>query len=167
MEYSANDTAPRGFTLIELLVVVAIIGLLASIVLSSVTVARAKARDARRMADLKNIQTALYLYFDKHNSFPINRNPCCGYPDTSPNFLQELLDDALLPGNPKSPSSPSNPYYYYDYGSGNSIGAILVTSLESATPSTSGYPNTCRPWASGQNWCDQDNDTEYCICLPY
>jgi len=52
-----------GFTLIELLVVISIIGLLSSIVLTSVNSARAKARDARRLADLRQIQNALALYY--------------------------------------------------------------------------------------------------------
>ena len=56
--------AKRGFTLIELLVVIAIIGVLASIVLASLNTARTKSRDARRIADAKQIQLALELYFD-------------------------------------------------------------------------------------------------------
>src|SRR3989344_2966865 len=59
-----------GFTLIELLVVIAIIGLLASIVLASLNTARRKSRDARRLADIKQIQVALELYFDAKGEYP-------------------------------------------------------------------------------------------------
>ena len=59
----------KGFTLIELLVVIAIIGLLASIVLVSLNSARAKARDAKRVSELKQIQIALEFYYDRANSY--------------------------------------------------------------------------------------------------
>ena len=60
----------RGFTLIELLVVIAIIGILASVVLASLNSARVKGRDARRISDVKQIQLALELYYDKNQSYP-------------------------------------------------------------------------------------------------
>lgn len=62
----------RGFTLIELLVVIAIIGILASIVMVSLSSARAKSRDARRQADIKSIQLALALYYNDNGMYPLN-----------------------------------------------------------------------------------------------
>ncbi len=48
----------RGFTLIELLIVIAIIGILASIVLVSLSAGREKAKTARFKAVVHSIQTA-------------------------------------------------------------------------------------------------------------
>lgn len=58
----------KGFTLIELLVVIAIIGILSSVVLASLNSARQKSRDARRVADIKQLQLALELYYDSNSS---------------------------------------------------------------------------------------------------
>ena len=49
----------RGFTLIELMVVIAIIGLLATIVFASLTSQRGKARDARRITEVRNMFNAI------------------------------------------------------------------------------------------------------------
>ncbi len=67
----------RGFTLIELLVVISIIGLLSSIVLASLSITRASARDSERIAAVKQIQNALELYaLDHGGNYPgyINNN---------------------------------------------------------------------------------------------
>lgn len=60
----------RGFTLIELLVVIVIIGILATLATITLSSARSKARDARRVSDIKQIQTALELYYNDASSYP-------------------------------------------------------------------------------------------------
>ena len=60
----------KGFTLIELLVVIAIIGLLSTLAVVALGNARMKSRDARRVADIKQIQTALELYFNDAGDYP-------------------------------------------------------------------------------------------------
>jgi prepilin-type N-terminal cleavage/methylation domain-containing protein len=59
-----------GFTLIELLVVIAIIGLLATIVLVSINTTRQKARDARRLSDLRQVAVALEMFWDTNRYYP-------------------------------------------------------------------------------------------------
>jgi prepilin-type N-terminal cleavage/methylation domain-containing protein len=71
----------KGFTLIELLVVIAIISLLASLAVAALRNARVKARDTKRIADIRQLQTALDLYYDKYNTFIVSGN--CG--STIPN----------------------------------------------------------------------------------
>lgn len=59
----------KGFTLIELLVVIAIIGLLSTLAVVSLNNARSKSRDAKRIADVKQTQTALELYYNDCNQY--------------------------------------------------------------------------------------------------
>ncbi len=59
-----------GFTLIELLVVIAIIGLLSTLAVVSLNNARLKSRDAKRVADIKQIQTALELFYSENTKYP-------------------------------------------------------------------------------------------------
>ncbi len=64
---------PNGFTLVELLVVVAIIGLLATLSVLALGSARVRARDAKRLADIKTVQTALELYSNDRGGYPVGQ----------------------------------------------------------------------------------------------
>jgi uncharacterized protein (TIGR02145 family)/prepilin-type N-terminal cleavage/methylation domain-containing protein len=59
-----------GFTLIELLVVIAIIGLLATLSVIALSNARAKSRDSKRLADVKQLQTSLEMYYLQNSHYP-------------------------------------------------------------------------------------------------
>jgi len=102
-----------GFTLIELLIVIAIIGILAAVVLISLNNARVKSRDARRLADVRQIMTALELYY----------NDCVQYPDGAGSLTTDD-DDGCPVGT--------------DFG--NYLGAIPVDPLGAAYPYTSDDP---------------------------
>jgi len=95
-----------GFTLIELLVVVTIIGLLSTMVLVSLNTARMKARDVRRLADLRQVALALEMYYDD--------NASTGYPGTSGSNNWSILGSYLEPDYMSSiPIDPGNESYEY------------------------------------------------------
>lgn len=59
----------KGFTLIELLVVIAIIGILAGIVLASLSTARGGAGDAKSKEQLSNLRTAMEVYYSSNGNY--------------------------------------------------------------------------------------------------
>ena len=67
---AARRSAQRGFTLVELMVVVAIIALIAGIIIPNYVHARRQASVSDTEANLKQIATALELYFTDNLQYP-------------------------------------------------------------------------------------------------
>jgi len=125
--FSLRGTA-NGFTLIELLFVIAIIGLLGSIIFSSLNGARIKARDVKRIADLRQLKLAILLYIDKFDTYP--PDTCAGdtsysgggancLPSSTGDWhansgLRVLVTNGFLPSLPKDPVNNSNYNYFYE-----------------------------------------------------
>lgn len=63
-------SAEKGFTLIELMIVIAVIGILAAIALPRFGSVKSTANQARAESEMKNIQTALEMYYSKHEAYP-------------------------------------------------------------------------------------------------
>lgn len=82
-----RNKTQKGFTLIELLVVIAIIGLLASVVLLALGSARVKARDARRVADVRQMASALELYFNDNNTYPVQGTAALTIPGLATTYI--------------------------------------------------------------------------------
>ena len=89
-------TKEKGFTLIELLVVIAIIGLLSTLSVVALNNAREKARNARRVADIKQVQTALELYYNDNNIYPSSVN----FDGTSSIATGTVTYMTVVPSNP-------------------------------------------------------------------
>lgn len=68
----------RGFTLIELLVVISIIGILAALLIANMVGVRERARDAATKNNLKQLQSALRLYYNDYQTYPAaaSGTPC-------------------------------------------------------------------------------------------
>jgi type II secretion system protein G len=109
----------KGFTLIELLVVIAIIGLLSTLAVVSLNSARSKARDARRTSDIRQIQTALEMYFNDVSAYPIRATSVLPLGKTGALTLSLTNGwSDTVSGTPYMNSVPTDPIAAssYDYG---------------------------------------------------
>ena len=105
-----------GFTLIELIVVILVLAVLAGVLIPRVTDRMAAARDAKRLADINAIETAIERYFhDKGVYPPASQNGSYGGWDVSldGDMIPELLKTGYLTEMPADPLN--NETYHYRY----------------------------------------------------
>lgn len=137
-----------GFTIIELVVVCIIIAVLASIAFVSYESSRKQARDARRVADMVNIESSLRMYYLRLGSFPATGN------------LDDLKDEGYFQKLPQTPAATPADYDYCRDTATPPLFSILHTTLEDSNnmPSTDYSGAIC----TGTTWaCDAS--TDFCL----
>jgi general secretion pathway protein G len=143
MKYHTKEKR-TGFTLIELLVVVSLIGVLATLVLANLNAARQRGRDAQRKSDLRNIQTALRLYYNDYNKYPDGTSTIygcggdgtseCDWGDSFESGIQTYM--STLPDDPLSDVS-------YSYQQIDADDYILTACLENPSDEKGQPSGTC------------------------
>ncbi|MFA5109729.1 MAG: prepilin-type N-terminal cleavage/methylation domain-containing protein [Patescibacteria group bacterium] len=136
----------KGFTLIELLVVIAIIGLLSTLSIIALNSARARSRDAKRISDVKQIQTALEMYYNDTGDYPTSASTGDAIASGSSTYLR-AVPSAPLPtdgGNcgtgvtaytySKSGETGANSSYTIQYCLGATVNGITGNQRQTATP---------------------------------
>lgn len=161
----------RGFTLVELLVVIAIISLVSSIVLTSITQARAAARDARRISDARALYTAVYAYMTQNGVVPYGPGPShlasvvpCSYNPPAVDWssgLAPLVTGGFISALPRDPQGGC--YVYSSFtnsamqcGGEDINNYFYIISFE-----------TERPQPAFLSWNANPNKNNYCIRGPH
>ncbi len=156
-----------GFTLIELLVVISIISFLVTLAMTSLNNARIKSRDAKRLADMKQIVTALALYYDKNNDYPITDHDGCGGWDIG-NQDYSFMTDKLTGFMQNVPVDPTatgtcHGYRYYRYPAGSYgcpidkgdfyvLGVVDMETSGRPHPDSPGWNCPNRNWQNEMDW---------------
>lgn len=120
----------QGFTLIELLIVIAIIGLLATLAIVSLTTAQRKARDTKRIADIKQLQNAVELYYSENGSFPDSGGTTVAWSDFGGLITAYITNVPIDPTN----ATDNSVDYVYTYGtSANNDEYFIGAQLEDSS----------------------------------
>ena len=103
------------------------------------TVTQMDARDKRRIADLRQIESALNLYYARYNSFPTEASGANGNMSVNPVFLSAI--QPFLKGVPTDPSKQNDTQYYY-YDGKHSCGGkdfVVIFARQMDKPENSNY----------------------------
>lgn len=106
MKNRANEL---GFGIIDMMLAISIIGLLASITSLVYVTAKAKARDLKRVADVRQLRTALELYRTTTGHFPVSPTGTGAqrpFPETTE--IPDLVASEYVTALPVAPPTANN-----------------------------------------------------------
>ena len=155
----------KGFSLIELIVVIAIIAILSAVIITNITSSRSKARDAKRISDIANIQLALEQFFDSCRRYPGDLTISTVYNSGSTPTCLSSTDVSLSNFISVLPTG-----YQYSVKT-DKMDYILKATLEyPGTGSNSGNPlpeasspRTANNWSIEFNCSNASNSVDYCV----
>lgn len=155
----------KGFTLIELIVAISIIAVVATTVYVNIRGNQAVARDARRKADLKTLQTALELYYTKNASYPSTGGNWVGEPPVfggrcyidgcspgpyivglAPTFLQALPSDPTRRASSNAGGCTNSHAGYLYKSDGNNYKAMAHCTPENPVLSSDSFYDSTYPY---------------------
>ncbi len=140
-----------GYTIIELLVVIGVIAVLSSIVVVSFNSSRIKSRDTKRVVDIKNIQTALELYYYRNKSYPNAITPGQAFAENGVTYMSSI------PLNPSPRNDGNCPNSDYAYTALNSNQSYTINfCLKQSTGSVGAGINIASPGAINPLGFDAD-----------
>jgi len=158
-----KNLTKKGFTLVELLVVISIIGLLSTIAIVSLGSARAKSRDTKRIADMKQFSTALEQYYSDQGGYPAVTTmlatwTASGTPPVAPLAANDIVlgtatSNTLTSINTTAPSTPATS----SIGSGTAGTVYMGNIPKYPTPGQSGKTSDCAGWAGSAAYCYTSN----------
>ncbi len=126
----SNPMRKKGFTLVELMIVISVLGILASIVFSSMNLSRSRAKETAIQEDLRAIKTQADIY-SANNSYNYGAEI----------NIKETSDGALNPNGTYSGVGPGT--YDTNLSSVNFCTNSYVQELIKATGKASGAPVFC------------------------
>lgn len=171
----------RGFTLAEILIVLSIIGLLIALFAGSYAQTQKASRDARRLADMNDILTALQSYYADHGFYPGSTTAygeanCSGWDTTFTDgdgdgipFIDPLVEEGYLEEIPVDPltvrssycgghnTTPGFNYFYARYAAGAygcdpTLGAYIVLGVGNWETVPGVHPKSEGFTCSGRDW---------------
>lgn len=131
----------KGFTLIELMVVIGVIGILAAVIIGSLNSTKNKARNTRRLQEIKSIHTALVAFHSQYGCLPTTSGSTCigGYSEgntggwdysSQGGFLTFLVSSGIASNVPVDPinnmtGDSTSGQYAYRYFCYTGLGVVL------------------------------------------